>query len=91
MTKTELVARMAAGADISKVAAEKALAAFMEAVTEAVKSGDRVALTGFGTFSAVTRAARTGRNPATGEELQIAAKTSAKFTPGKELKDLGSR
>lgn len=91
MTKTELVARMAAAADISKGAAEKALAAFMEAVTEAVKNGDRVALTGFGTFSAATRAARTGRNPATGEELQIAAKTSAKFTPGKELKDLGAK
>lgn len=91
MTKTELVARMAAAADISKAAAEKALAAFTEAVTEAVKNGDRVALTGFGTFSAATRAARTGRNPATGEELQIAAKTSAKFTPGKELKDLGAK
>ena len=54
-----------------------------------VKAGDKVTLTGFGTFSAVTRAARTGRNPATGQELHIAAKTSGKFSPGKDLKDLG--
>ena len=89
MTKTELAAKMAEAAGISKVAAEKALGGFIEAVTEAVKSGDKVTLTGFGTFSAATRAARVGRNPATGQELQIAAKTSTKFTPGKELKNLG--
>jgi len=90
MTKAELVAKMAEGAGISKVAAEKALGSFIEAVTEAIKAGDKVALTGFGTFSAVTRAARTGRNPATGQELHIAAKTSGKFSPGKDLKDLGA-
>ncbi len=90
MTKAELVAKMAEGAEISKVAAEKALGSFIEAVTEAIKAGDKVALTGFGTFSAVTRAARTGRNPATGQELHIAAKTSGKFSPGKDLKDLGA-
>ena len=89
MTKTELAAKMAEVAGISKVAAEKALGGFIEAVTETIKAGDKVTLTGFGTFSAATRAARIGRNPATGQELQIAAKTSAKFTPGKELKNLG--
>lgn len=91
MTKSELVAKMAESADITKAAAEKALGGFIEAVTGAIKAGDKVTLTGFGTFSAVTRAARTGRNPATGQELQIAAKTSAKFSPGKELKDLGEK
>jgi DNA-binding protein HU-beta len=91
MTKSELVAKMAESADITKVAAEKALGGFIEAVTEAIKAGDKVTLTGFGTFSAITRAARTGRNPATGQELQIAAKTSGKFSPGKELKDLGGK
>jgi len=90
MTKAELVAKMAEDAGISKVAAEKALGSFIETVTEAIKAGDKVTLTGFGTFSAVTRAARTGRNPSTGQELHIAAKTSGKFSPGKDLKDLGA-
>jgi DNA-binding protein HU-beta len=89
MTKAELVATMAEDSGISKVAAEKALGSFIETVTKAIKAGDKVTLTGFGTFSAVTRAARTGRNPATGQELHIAAKTSGKFSPGKDLKDLG--
>lgn len=89
MTKAELVAKMAEAADISKVAAEKALSGFVDAVTETIKADEKVTITGFGTFSAVTRAARTGRNPATGQELQIAAKKSGKFSPGKELKDLG--
>jgi len=91
MTKAELVAKMAEAAGITKVAAEKALGGFIDAVTASIKAGDKVTLTGFGTFSAVTRAARTGRNPATGAELKIAAKTSGKFSPGKELKDLGGK
>jgi DNA-binding protein HU-beta len=91
MTKAELVAKIAEAAGITKVAAEKALGGFIDAVTETIKAGDKVTLTGFGTFSAVTRAARTGRNPATGAELKIAAKTSGKFSPGKELKDLGGK
>ena len=91
MTKAELVTKMAESADITKVAAEKALGGFIAAVPDAIKAGDKVTLTGFGTFSAVTRAARTGRNPATGAELQIPAKTSGKFSPGKELKDLSGK
>ena len=88
MTKAELVAKIAEDADLTKVQAEKALNSFIAATTAALKAGDKVALTGFGTFSAVTRAARIGRNPQTGEEIKIAAKTSGKFSPGKELKDL---
>jgi len=89
MTKVELVAKMAEGAGITKVQAEKALAAFTGAVEGALKTGDKVALVGFGTFTAVTRVARTGRNPQTGKEIKIGAKTNGKFTPGKGLKDLG--
>lgn len=89
MTKAELVAKMAESAGISKVAAEKALGGFVDAVTETIKADGKVTITGFGTFSASTRAARTGRNPATGQEIQIPAKKSGKFSPGKELKDLG--
>jgi DNA-binding protein HU-beta len=73
MTKAELVAKMAEGAGITKVQAEK------------------VTLVGFGTFSALKRAARTGRNPQTGKPLKIAAKTVGKFTPGKDLKDLSQK
>ena len=88
MNKSELVAKMAEGAGLTKVQAEKALASFIAGVTGALTAGDKVTLIGFGTFSAVTRKARTGRNPQTGKEIKIAAKTSGKFTPGKSLKDL---
>jgi DNA-binding protein HU-beta len=88
MTKTELVAKIAEGAELTKAQAEKALNSFVAATTAAIKAGDKVTLVGFGTFSAVTRAARTGRNPQTGKAIEIAAKTSGKFTPGKDLKDL---
>jgi DNA-binding protein HU-beta len=89
MNKVELVAAIATEAGITKAQAEKALAAFTGNVEKALKAGDKVSLVGFGTFSAVTRAARTGRNPQTGKALQIKAKTSGKFTPGKDLKDFG--
>ncbi|MDY0300963.1 MAG: HU family DNA-binding protein [Trichlorobacter sp.] len=88
MKKAELVAKMAEDAGITKVQAEKALSAFMAATEETLKSGGKLALIGFGTFSTVDRKARIGRNPQTGKEIKIAAKTSAKFTPGKSLKDL---
>lgn len=88
MTKAELVAKMAEGAGITKVQAEKALTAFTGAVEGALKAGDKVALVGFGTFSVAHRAARTGRNPQTGKEIKIEAKSNGKFTPGKDLKDL---
>lgn len=88
MNKSELVAKMADVSGLTKVQAEKALAAFTGSVEAALKAGDKVALIGFGTFSAVERKARIGRNPQTGKELEIAAKTSGKFTPGASLKDL---
>ncbi|MBI5655567.1 MAG: HU family DNA-binding protein [Geobacter sp.] len=88
MTKVELVAKIAADADLTKAQAEKALNSFVAATTAAMKAGDKLTLVGFGTFSAVTRAARTGRNPQTGKAIKIEAKTNGKFTPGKALKDL---
>jgi len=91
MNKAELVAKMAESAELTKIQAEKALNSFIAATTAALKDGDKVTLVGFGTFSAVNRAARIGRNPQTGKEIKIAAKTNGKFTPGKALKDLNSK
>lgn len=88
MKKADLVAQMANDAGITKTQAEKALASFLSATETTLKAGDKLTLIGFGTFSTVTRKARTGRNPQTGAEIKIAAKTSAKFTPGKNLKDI---
>ena len=88
MKKAELVAKIAEDAGLTKVQAQKALNSFITATTAALKAGDKVSLIGFGTFSAVKRAARKGRNPRTGKEIKIAAKTHGKFTPGKGLKDL---
>ena len=91
MNKSDLVAKIAEGAELTKAQAEKALNSFIAETTAALKAGDKVTLVGFGTFSAVTRAARTGRNPQTGKEMKIAAKTNGKFTPGKSLKDLTAK
>lgn len=91
MTKAELVAKISEGAGITKTQAEKALNAFMAETVAALKAGDKVTLVGFGTFSAVARAARTGRNPQTGKPMKIAAKTNGKFSPGKHLKDLAAK
>ena len=91
MNKAELVAKMAEEAELTKVQAEKALNSFIAITTAALKEGDKIALVGFGTFSAVNRAARTGRNPQTGKNIKIAAKTNGKFTPGKSLKDLNPK
>src|SRR5664279_3511516 len=91
MTKVELVAKIAEDAGLTKVQAEKALNSFITATTAAIKGGEKVTLVGFGTFSAVTRAARTGRNPQTGKAIKIAEKTNGKFTPGKALKDLNAK
>lgn len=87
MNKAELISAMAESAGITKVQAEKALTAFTDSVVSALKKKDKVSLIGFGTFSASERAARTGRNPRTGESIQIAAKTVAKFKAGKGLDD----
>jgi DNA-binding protein HU-beta len=85
MNKAELIDAMAAGAGISKADAKRALDAFIGATTDALKKGDRVALVGFGSFSVSERAARKGRNPQTGKEIDIAAKKVVKFKAGAEL------
>ncbi|HFB84042.1 HU family DNA-binding protein [Thermosulfuriphilus ammonigenes] len=85
MNKAELVEKMAQLADVSKATAERSLNAFMEAVTEALKSGEKVTLVGFGTFMVAERAARTGRNPQTGEKIEIPARKVVKFKPGSKL------
>jgi DNA-binding protein HU-beta len=88
MTKAELVAKIAKDAELTQKQARKVLNSFTEATTAALKAGDTVTLVGFGTFRTLNRAARTGRNPQTGEEIKIAAKTYGKFKPGKALKDM---
>ncbi len=87
MNKSQLIDVMAAKADLTKADAKKALDAFIEATGEALKSGDRIALIGFGSFSITKRSARTGRNPQTGAEINIPAKSIIKFKPGSELAD----
>ena len=87
MNKSELVAKMAEGAGLTKTQAEKALACFIAEVTGALVAGDKVTLVGFGTFGTVTRKARTGRNPQTGKALQIAAAKKPGFKAGKALKE----
>lgn len=91
MNKSDLIGKIAAGAGLTKAQSEKALNSFIAETTTALKSGDKITLVGFGTFSTVTRAARTGRNPQTGKAIKIAAKTNGKFTPGKALKDLTAK
>lgn len=85
MNKAELIEAMASKADLTKADAKKALDAFIDATTKSLKKGDRVALVGFGSFSVAKRAARTGRNPKTGQEMQIPAKKVVKFKPGADL------
>lgn len=87
MNKSELIEAIAASADIPKAAAGRALDAMVETVAGALKSGDQVVLVGFGTFSVKERAARTGRNPQTGEPIEIAAAKIPSFKAGKALKD----
>lgn len=87
MNKTELVAAVAAKAELSKKDAEAAVKAVTEAITEALADGDKVALVGFGTFDVKTRAARTGKNPRTGEKIEIAEAKVPSFKAGSALKD----
>ncbi|MFW5832023.1 MAG: HU family DNA-binding protein [Prolixibacteraceae bacterium] len=87
MNKAQLIDAMAEKADLTKADAKKALDAFTEATTDALKGGDRVALIGFGTFSVAERGARTGRNPQTGKEIKIPAKKVVKFKAGADLAD----
>ena len=85
MNKTELVAKIAEGAGMSKVDAKKALDATLDAIKAAVKKGDKVALVGFGTFAVAERPARQGINPATKAPISIPAKKVAKFKAGSDL------
>lgn len=88
MNKAELIDAMAAEANLTKADAKKALEAFVNATTKALKGGDRVSLVGFGSFSVSERAARKGRNPRTGAEIKIGAKKVVKFKAGAELSDV---
>ena len=87
MNKTELVAAVAAKAELSKKDAEAAVSATIDAIKDALKADDKVALVGFGTFEVRTRAAREGKNPQTGAKIKIAATKVPAFKAGKALKD----
>ncbi len=87
MTKAELVEYVAEEADLTKAAAAKAVDAVVAGITKGLKKEGKVTLVGFGTFSAKKRAARTGRNPQTGEEVKIAARVVPGFKAGQKLKD----
>lgn len=87
MNKTELIAKIAENADLTKVEAARALKSFEAAVMESIQNGDKISIVGFGSFETATRAARTGRNPQTGKEIHIAAATVPKFKPGKTLRE----
>lgn len=87
MNKTELVAAVATKADLSKKDAEAAVKSVLDAVTEALADGEKVALVGFGTFEVKERAARTGKNPRTGEAIEIPASKVPSFKAGAALKN----
>ncbi|ETX09757.1 MAG: HU family DNA-binding protein [Marinomonas sp.] len=87
MNKSELIDAIAASADLSKASASNALDATLKTIEAALAKGDQVTLVGFGTFAVKERAARTGRNPQTGEEIQIKAAKVPGFKAGKGLKD----
>ena len=87
MNKGDLVEKIAFKANLKKSEAERALKAFEESVVEALSGGEKVTLVGFGTFSVSNRSARKGRNPQTGEEISIPAKSVPKFSAGKVLKE----
>ncbi len=87
MNKTTLIAKIAEKSDLNKKQAEAALNAFIDSVTEALHAGEKVQMMGFGTFEIKERAARMGRNPATGEPTEIAAKRIPTFKAGKGFKD----
>jgi DNA-binding protein HU-beta len=88
MNKTELITKVAETTELTKKDATKAVEAVLDAIAEALKAGDKVQLIGFGNFEVRERAARKGRNPQTGEEIEIASSKIPAFKPGKQLKDL---
>jgi DNA-binding protein HU-beta len=87
MNKSELIEAVAQSADISKAAAARAVDGVVQSITDALREGDQVTLVGFGTFVVRERAARTGRNPRTGEAIEIKASKIPSFKAGKALKD----
>ncbi|MEN8763812.1 MAG: HU family DNA-binding protein [Thiogranum sp.] len=87
MNKAELIDAVASSADLSRSSATEAVDAVVDTITESLRKGDSVTLVGFGTFEVRARAARTGRNPQTGEEIQIKASNAPAFKAGKALKD----
>jgi DNA-binding protein HU-beta len=87
MTKTEIIEGLSNKLAMGRSEAEKAVNILLDDIVAALKAGDRVNISGFGTFSVSERKPRTGRNPKTGEAIQIAASRSARFKPGKQLKD----
>ncbi|MGH9893490.1 MAG: HU family DNA-binding protein [bacterium] len=87
MTKSDLIDSLATRADVPRPRAEELVNFFLDDITEALKRGEKVNISGFGTFTVSSRKARTGRNPKTGEPIDIPASRSAKFKAGKVLKD----
>ncbi len=87
MNKTELIDAIAKDAEISKVAAKKALESFLSNIETTLAKGDKISLVGFGSWSVSERAAREGRNPQTGKTIKIAAKNVVKFKAGSELEN----
>ena len=87
MNKTELIAKVAETSELTKKDATKAVDAVLDAISDALQEGDKVQLIGFGNFEVRERAARKGRNPQTGEEIEIASSKIPAFKPGKQLKD----
>lgn len=88
MKKADLIAKIAEDASITKVQADAALKSFIDCVGTSLKAGEKLSLLGFGTFSVQHRAAREGRNPATGKKMQIAAKNVVKFKAGKAMNEI---
>lgn len=87
MNKSELIAKVAETAELSKKDASKAVEAVFDAISDALQNGDKVQLVGFGNFEVRERSARKGRNPQTGQEIEIAASKVPAFKPGKALKE----
>ena len=91
MQKSELIEKIAAEAGIPKAAAGRALKSLLDSVARSLKAGERVSLAGFGAFSVARRAARTGRDPRTGESVRIKARKAPRFTAARDLKDAVNR
>lgn len=88
MTKTELISKVADECGLTKAKASKVVDVVFDALVKSLKRKERTTINGFGTFTTITKKARTGRNPKTGEEVKIPARTTAVWRPAKELKDI---